>query len=66
MTAISSVGAGAMFAFRVATGAATPSAPAEQTQVSAQADLLQQLMGSRLPAVAAAQLSNSTGVDLYL
>jgi hypothetical protein len=60
---VSSVGAGAMFALRVAMGAGTPSA--QQGQVNSQADLLQSLMASRLPAIAAAHLS-SGGVDLYM
>jgi hypothetical protein len=56
---VSSVGAGAMFALRVATGAGTPSAQ------QGQADLLQSLMASRLPAIAAAHMSGG-GVDLYM
>ncbi|MEU7904940.1 hypothetical protein [Actinoplanes sp. NPDC049118] len=63
---VSSVGAGAMFAFRAATGAGTPSPSAQQAEVNAQADLLQALMGLRLPAIAAARLSDGTGVDLYM
>jgi hypothetical protein len=63
---VSSVGAGAMFALRAAIGAGTLSPSAQQGQVNAQADLLQALMGSRLPAIAAAHLSDGVGVDLYM
>jgi hypothetical protein len=59
---VSSISAGALFAFRAATG--TPSA--QQGQVNTQADLLQALLGARLPAIAAAHLSDGTGVDLYI
>nr|BFE73776.1 hypothetical protein GCM10020092_070770 [Actinoplanes digitatis] len=55
-----------MFAFRAATGAGTPSPEARQGEVNAQADLLQALMGLRMPAIAAARLSDGTGIDLYL
>jgi hypothetical protein len=63
---ISVLGAGAAFAFRVATGGGAPDPRTQKAQVNAQADLLQALMGSKLPAVAAAQLSDGTGVDLYI
>ncbi|MET8152878.1 hypothetical protein ACIBSW_19810 [Actinoplanes sp. NPDC049668] len=63
---VGSVGAGAMFALRTAIGAGTPSPEARQGQVNAQADLLQALMGLRMPAIAAARLSDGAGVDLYL
>jgi hypothetical protein len=63
---VSSVGAGAMFALRVATGAGAPSPSAQQGRVDTQADLLQTLMGARSPAITAAHLSDGTGVDLYM
>jgi hypothetical protein len=63
---VSSVGAGAMFALRVTTGGATPDPSSQHAQVNAQADLLQALMGVKLPAIAAAHLSDGTGVDLYM
>jgi hypothetical protein len=63
---VSSVGAGAMFAFKAAIGAGSPSPSAQQDQVNAQADLLQALMGLRMPAIAAAHLSDGAGVDLYM
>lgn len=63
---VGSINAGAMFAFRAATGVGTPSPAAQQGQVNAQADLLQALMGARLPAIAAAHLSDGAGVDLYM
>jgi hypothetical protein len=59
---VSSISAGALFAFRAATD--TPSA--QQGQGNTQADLLRALIGARLPAIAAAQLSDGTGVDLYI
>lgn len=62
---VSSIGAGAAFAFRMATGG-TPDPSSQHAQVSAQADLLQALMGVKLPAIAAAHLSDGTGVDLYM
>jgi hypothetical protein len=63
---VSSIGAGAAFAFRVATAGTTPDPSSQHVQVNAQADLLQALMGIKLPAIAAAQLSDGTGVDLYM
>jgi len=63
---VSSIGAGAMFAFKAAIGAGSPSPSAQQEQVNAQADLLQALMSVRMPAIAAAHLSDGTGVDLYM
>jgi hypothetical protein len=63
---VSAVGAGAMFAFKAAIGAGSPSPAAQQDQVNAQADLLQALMGMRMPAIAAAHLSDGAGVDLYM
>jgi hypothetical protein len=62
---VGSIGAGAMFALRVATGAGSPSSSG-QGQVNAQADLLTALMSARLPAIAAAHLSDGVGVDLYM
>jgi hypothetical protein len=64
--AVSAIGAGAMFAFRAATGVGIASPSERQTQVNMQADLLQALMGARLPAMAAAHLSDGLGVDLYM
>jgi hypothetical protein len=63
---ISSVGAGAMFALRAATGAGSPSSSAQPGRVNTQADLVQAMMNTRLPAVTAAHLSDGTGVDLYM
>jgi hypothetical protein len=62
---VSSIGAGAAFAFRMAIGG-PPDPSAQHAQVNAQGDLLQALMGIKLPAVAAANLSDGTGVDLYM
>jgi hypothetical protein len=63
---VSSISAGATFAFRVATGGITPDPASQQAQVNGQADLLSALMGVKLPAIAAAHLSDGTGVDLYM
>jgi hypothetical protein len=63
---VGSISAGAVFAFKAATGTGTPSPQAQQEQVNAQADLLQLLMGARMPAIAAAHLSDGAGVDLYM
>jgi hypothetical protein len=64
---VSSISAGATFAFRVATGGGVPPDPAsQQAQVNGQADLLTALMGMKHPAIVAAHLSDGTGVDLYM
>jgi hypothetical protein len=63
---VRSVGAGAMFALRAAMGRGTPDPASQHTEVNAQADLLQSLMGADKPAIAAAHLADGVGVDLYM
>jgi hypothetical protein len=63
---VGSIGAGAAFAFRVATAGSAPDPATQRAQVNAQADLLSALRGVNQGAVAAARLTDGAGIDLYM
>jgi hypothetical protein len=63
---VGSIGAGAAFAFRVATVGSVPDPDTQRAQVNAQADLLSALRGVNRGSVAAARVTDGAGVDIYM